>query len=150
MEALVKPVVSVSDATVDRYLAAILMLSRRTPSVRSVDMAAFLGCSKACVSVTIKQMQREALLIRDGRGPLALSEAGKRRAIPYLERFEYFYGLLVGLGVDRECAKNEGFAMATAVSARSFEILRARLDNDLTKVRSNLPPNGKEGGKCDT
>ena len=133
MESSAKPVVSVSDATVDRYLAAILLLSRRAPSVRSVDVAAFLGCSKACVSVVLKQMQTEVLVIRNGRGPVALSEAGKRRAIPYLERFEYFYGMLTGLGVDRESAKNEGFAMATALSTHSFEILKMRLRNDLTR-----------------
>ena len=57
MEPLVKPVVSMSDATIDRYLAAILLLSRRAPVVRSVDVAAFLGCSKACVSVALKHMQ---------------------------------------------------------------------------------------------
>ena len=129
MESSAKPVVSVSDATVDRYLAAILLLSRRAPSVRSVDVAAFLGCSKACVSVVLKQMQREALVTRDGRGPLALSEAGKRRAIPYLERFEYFNSLLTDLGVDCESAKQESFGMVAALSARSFEILKAKLEN---------------------
>jgi DtxR family manganese transport transcriptional regulator len=133
MESSAKPVVSVSDATVDRYLAAILLLSRRAPSVRSVDVAAFLGCSKACVSVALKQMLHEALVIRKGRGPVALSEAGKRRAIPYLERFEYFYGILAGLGVDCESAKNEGFAMATALSTHSFDILKMRLGNGLTR-----------------
>ena len=133
MEPLAKPVVSISDATIDRYLAAILLLSRRAPVVRSVNVATYLGCSKACVSVALKHMQYEALVIREGRGPLALYEAGKRRAVPYLERFEYFYGMLAGLGVERESAKSEGFAIATALSTHSFEILKMRLGNDLAR-----------------
>ena len=127
MEQSSKPVVVVSPATLDRYLATILALSRRAPVVRSVDVAESIGCSKACVSVAVKQMIRDALIVRDGRGPLVLSEAGKCRAAPYLERYEYFYSLLTKAGVDNDSAKEEADAIAAALCTRSFESLRKHL-----------------------
>ena len=65
MEPFTKPAIVVAPATMDRYLSAILALSRRAPVVRSVDVAAYIGCSKACVSVAVKQMIRDALIVRD-------------------------------------------------------------------------------------
>ena len=50
------------EATLDRYLAAILALSDRLPLVRSVDVAGLLGCSKACVSMARKQLRQQALV----------------------------------------------------------------------------------------
>lgn len=123
-EAFAGPIVHISDATMDRYLATILALSRRTSAVKSVDVAALLGCSKACVSMALKQMLRQELVKREGRGPLVLSEAGRRRAVPYLERFEYFYSLLTKAGVDDDSAKAEADAIAAALSAQSFDRLR--------------------------
>ena len=128
MEQFTKPAVIVGSATMDRYLATILALSRRAPVVRSVDVAAYIGCSKACVSVAVKQMIRDALVVREGRGPLALSEAGRRRAVPYLERYEYFYSLLTQAGVDDGSAKEEADAIAAALSTRSFRMLIERLN----------------------
>ena len=128
MEQFTKPAIVVGPATMDRYLATILALSRRAPVVRSVDVAAYIGCSKACVSVAVKQMIRDALIVRDGRGPLVLSEAGVLRAAPYLERYEYFYSLLKNAGVDDNSAKDEADAIAAALSTRSFENLRKHLN----------------------
>ena len=128
MEQSSKPVVVVSPATLDRYLATILALSRRAPVVRSVDVAEYIGCSKACVSVAVKQMIRDALIVRDGRGPLVLSEAGKHRAAPYLERFDYFFSLLNAAGVDGDSAKEEADALAAALSTRSFKMLKKHLN----------------------
>ena len=128
MEPYTKPAIVVGPATMDRYLSAILALSRRAPIVRSVDVAAYIGCSKACVSVAVKQMIRDALIVRDGRGPLVLSEAGVHRAAPSLERYEYFYSLLIKAGVDDGSAKEEADAIAAALSTRSFENLRKHLN----------------------
>ena len=46
MEQFTKPTIVVGPATMDRYLSAILALSRRAPVVRSVDVAAYVGCCK--------------------------------------------------------------------------------------------------------
>ena len=90
----------ISGATLDRYLAAILGLRRRLAIVRSVDVASYLGYSKACVCVAVKQMIQEELVLVERHGALVLSPEGERRARAHLERCDYFRGLLLESGVE--------------------------------------------------
>lgn len=113
----------ISDATLDRYLGAILALRWDIPIVRSVDVAAALGCSKACVSMVLKQMTREGLVRVERHGALVLSEDGERRARRQRDCWDYFRRLLVRSGVPDADAGREADALARAVSEASFEAL---------------------------
>ncbi len=117
----------ISGATLDRYLAAILGLRRRLAIVRSVDVASYLGYSKACVCVTVKQMIQEELVLVERHGALVLSPEGERRARAHLERCDYFRGLLLESGVEAEAARQEADAITRALSGNSFEALRSYL-----------------------
>ena len=63
MEKKERPQRVISGATLDRYLGAIVVLGRRLAIVRSVDVAGYLGYSKACVCVAVKQMIQEGLVL---------------------------------------------------------------------------------------
>ena len=117
----------ISGATLDRYLAAILGLRRRLAIVRSVDVASYLGYSKACVCVAVKQMIQEELVLVERHGALVLSPEGERRARAHLERCDYFRGLLLESGVEAEAARQEADAITRALSGNSFEALRKYL-----------------------
>ncbi len=117
----------ISEATLDRYLAAILVLRRRVAIVRSVDVAGYLGYSKACVCVAVKQMLQEGLVLMERHGALVLSDAGERRARAHAERLDFFHGLLTKSGVEDEAARIEADAITRALSGRSFEALRRYL-----------------------
>ena len=117
----------ISGATLDRYLAAILGLRRRLAIVRSVDVASYLGYSKACVCVAVKQMIQEELVLVERHGALVLSPEGERRARAHLERCDYFRGLLLESGVEAEAARQEADAITRALSGNSFETLRSYL-----------------------
>ena len=119
----------ISDATLDRYLAAILVLRRRVAIVRSVDVAGYLGYSKACVCVAVKQMIQEALVLVERHGALVLSETGERRARAHMERLDFIRALLLESGVEDEAARSEADAITRALSGRSFEALRAYLSS---------------------
>ena len=117
----------ISGATLDRYLAAILGLRRRLAIVRSVDVASYLGYSKACVCVAVKQMIQEELVLVERHGALVLSPEGERRARAHLERCDYFRGLLLESGEEAEAARQEAAAITRALSGNSFEALRSYL-----------------------
>ena len=117
----------ISGATLDCYLAAILGLRRRLAIVRSVDVASYLGYSKACVCVAVKQMIQEELVLVERHGALVLSPEGERRARAHLERCDYFRGLLLESGVEAEAARQEADAITRALSGNSFEALRSYL-----------------------
>ncbi len=117
----------ISGATLDRYLAAILGLRRQLAIVRSVDVASYLGYSKACVCVAVNQMIQEELVLVERHGALVLSPEGERRARAHLERCDYFRWLLLESGVEAEAARQEADAITRALSGNSFEALRSYL-----------------------
>lgn len=119
----------ISDATLDRYLGAIMALRRRVAIVRSVDVAGYLGYSKACVCVAVKQMIQEGLVLVERHGALVLSEEGERRARAHTERLSFFQSLLISSGVGAEDARQEADAITRAMSRASFEALRAYLNS---------------------
>jgi len=127
MEKSKKPQRVISSATLDRYLGAIIVLRRRVAIVRSVDMAGYLGYSKACVCVAVKQMIQEGLVLVERHGSLLLSDAGERRALAYLERCEFFHALLLKSGTEDKAARQEADAITRAMSSASFDALRRYL-----------------------
>lgn len=117
----------ISAATLDRYLAAILVLGNQVAIVRSVDVANYLGYSKACVCMAVKQMIQEGLVLVERHGALVLSETGSVRAHAQLERYLFIQGLLVRAGVAAEAARQEADAVTRALSGTSFEALKRYL-----------------------
>ena len=117
----------ISDATLDRYLSAILLLRQRLPIVRSVDVANHLGYSKACVSMAVKQMTREALVSVGSHGALTLTDAGERRGLEHRQRCDYFHSLLLRSGVEDDAATADASAITRAVSGESYKALRRYL-----------------------
>ena len=118
---------AISDATLDRYLSAILMLRQRIPIVRSVDVANHLGNSKACVSMALKQMIVQQLVQVGPHGALLLTDSGERRATGHRDRCDYFKRLLLLSGVGEQVALAEAAAITRAISRPSFEALQGYL-----------------------
>ncbi len=127
MERKAKTPRSISDATLDRYLGAILTLRQRIPIVRSVDVANHLGNSKACVSMALKQMIVQELVQVGPHGALLLTDSGERRATGHRDSCDYFKRLLVLSGVTEQEAHAEAAAITRAISRPSFEALQGYL-----------------------
>ena len=102
---------------------------RRLAIVRSVDVAGYLGYSKACVCVAVKQMIQEGLVLVERHGSLMLTEESSRRAQAHLERCDFFRTLLLESGVEAEAARQEADAITRAMSGASFEALRRYLSD---------------------
>ena len=127
MEKKAKASRAISDATLDRYLSAILMLRQRIPIVRSVDVANHLGNSKACVSMALKQMIVQQLVQVGPHSALLLTDSGERRATGHRDRCDYFKRLLLLSGVGEQVALAEAAAITRAISRPSFEALQEYL-----------------------
>lgn len=110
------------------YLKAIFLLHRRTGYVRSVDLAEYLGYSKASVSHAVALLEEGGYLTRERSGNLVLTEAGSRIAELTYEKHCFFKEQLVAAGVDRELAEQEACRMEHTVSRESFEKLKRNID----------------------
>ena len=62
----------------ENYLETILMLSEKQPYVRSIDIATELGFSKPSVSVAMKNLRVNNLILVNDEGPMKAAGSRKR------------------------------------------------------------------------
>lgn len=109
---------------VENYLETILILSRQQPDVHAIDICSYLGYSRPTVSIILKKMKDEELVIVDGDNHITLTEAGRAVAERIYERHNVISELLMMLGVDKETALADACKIEHDVSAESFEALK--------------------------
>ena len=105
------------------YLEAIVMLGgTSTLPVRSVDIAAKLGVSKASVSKAVASLKDSGMLNQPFYGDITLTEEGYEYGQAVLERHTMLTKFLVeAIGLDQEDAEEEACQMEHAISDESFE-----------------------------
>ena len=108
------------------YLKAILVLQKKNKFVHSVDVARYLGFSKASVSHAVSLLTNEGFLFVDEEHTLHLTEKGQEIADKTYERHCFFTEQLVKLGVDRQTAMEDACRMEHAISDVSFNKLKEK------------------------
>lgn len=84
----------------ENYLETILVLSKRNPVVRSVDIAEELGFKKSSVSVAMKNLREKNNITVTKEGYIYLTDSGREIAEMIYERHELLTDWLTRLGVD--------------------------------------------------
>ena len=97
----------------ENYLEAILMLSKKLPVVRSVDIANELGFKKSSVSIAMKKLRF-----------IYLTDSGKEIANMIYERHEFISKWLIELGVPEEIATDDACQMEHVISRESFNAIK--------------------------
>ena len=111
------------------YLETILLLSRKLPVVRSVDIATELGYKKSSVSVAMKNLRQKKHIRVTEQGYIYLTETGKEIADSVYERHEWFTKWLISLGVDEAIASEDACKMEHIISKESFEAIKKAIPN---------------------
>ena len=117
------------NASGEEYLKWILRVQKEIGPVRSIDLAVYMGFSRASVSNAIKKLISKGLLNKDQSGYLSFTDKGLKIAESFNERHEFFANFLKSAGIDDETALAEGCAMEHAVSETSFKKLKAKYGN---------------------
>ena len=106
------------------YLEAILVLRQQKGTVRSIDVAQYLGYSKpsVCRAVSILKSNGYLTMERDGR--LELTPQGEANAQRVYERHRFLSQWLVKLGVSPEVAAADACRIEHDLSAETFECLK--------------------------
>ncbi len=116
-----------SNESAENYLETILILSRKLPVVRSVDIAAELDFKKSSVSVAMKNLRTQGHITVTDAGFIYLTESGKAIAEMIYERHEFLTDFLVSLGVSKEVAAEDACRMEHVISAESFAALKKHI-----------------------
>lgn len=109
------------------YLETILVLSRRLPAVRSIDIVEHMGYSKPSVSRAVSLLKQGGYLIVEDTGNLLLTEDGRAIGEKIFARHKLLTELLVRLGVDPVIAAEDACRMEHAISDTTFEALSKHL-----------------------
>ncbi|MBP3611167.1 MAG: metal-dependent transcriptional regulator [Lachnospiraceae bacterium] len=108
----------------ENYLETILILSKRLPVVRSVDIANELGFKKSSVSIAMKHLREDHHITVSDAGFITLTESGRAIAEMIFERHELISDWLIRMGVSKETALEDACKMEHVISAESFEAIK--------------------------
>ena len=108
----------------ENYLETILMLSKKLPVVRSVDIANELDFKKSSVSIAMKNLREGGKITVTLAGYIYLTDSGREIAEMIYERHEWLRNWLISLGVDSSIAAEDACKMEHVISKESFEALK--------------------------
>ncbi|MDO4261495.1 MAG: metal-dependent transcriptional regulator [Eubacteriales bacterium] len=113
------------------YLEAILVLSQKNGSVRSVDVANYMNFSKPSVSHAMKELRRKGYLEVAENGCLELTQEGQSLAERVYERHRFFVNQLLDAGVSQEVAERDACEIEHIISEESFQKLKKNYEKSI-------------------
>lgn len=117
----------------ENYLETILMLSKKLPVVRAVDIANELGYKKSSVSIAMKHLRENKHITVNESGFITLTESGRAVAEMVFERHEILTKILTSIGVPEDIASEDACKIEHVISPESFEAIKNSLARHKTE-----------------
>ena len=127
----------------ENYLETILMLSEKQPYVRSIDIATELGFSKPSVSVAMKNLRVNNLILVNDEGHITLTDEGRRIAETIYERHTALSKWLMDLGVSEKTALEDACRIEHDISAESFAAIKEHIKKYYDAFKTCNDPRNK-------
>lgn len=128
-----------SNESAENYLETILILSKKKPVVRSVDIADELGFKKSSVSVAMKNLRENGYICVNENNEITLTESGRKIAETIYERHTLLSNWLVALGVDPKTAAEDACRMEHVISSESFAAIKQHVqDNNEIPAKAEM------------
>ena len=108
----------------EMYLETIYILAQKSPYVRSIDVAEYMGFSKPSVSRGMGLLKQGGYLTADENGYLTLTELGAQTAEKIYERHCVIAEILMSLGVGQETAFQDACKIEHDLSDETFDAIR--------------------------
>lgn len=112
----------------EMYLETIYQLSQTSASVRSIDVAEYMGYSKPSISRAVGLLKQGGYLTVDEDGSLILTESGLAVAMKIYERHTVLTKLLVAMGVDENIAAEDACKVEHVISEETFAAIKKYLE----------------------
>lgn len=113
-----------TNESAENYLETILILSKRLPVVRSVDIASEMNFKKSSISVAMKNLRERGYIKVNESGFITLTEQGREIADMIYERHTFLSGWLTSLGVNEKTAAEDACRMEHVISRESFAAIK--------------------------
>lgn len=113
-----------NNESAENYLETILILAKKLPVVRSVDIANELGFKKSSVSIAMKNLREKNHITVTDAGFIYLTDSGREIAEMIYERHEFLSSWLMELGVDEAIASEDACKIEHVISTESFQAIK--------------------------
>ncbi len=108
----------------EMYLETVYILTKKSDSVRSIDICEYMGYSKPSVSRAIGLLKNGGYVTVDGKGYITLTEEGTAVALKMFERHTMLTDFLIKLGVDKDIASEDACKIEHHISEESFNAIK--------------------------
>ena len=108
----------------EMYLESIFVLTKKSSTVRSIDVCEYMGYSKPSVSRAVGLLKNGGFITVDEDGYIKLTAAGVEVAEKMYERHTLLSAFLMKLGVDEETATEDACKIEHDLSDKSFEAIK--------------------------
>ncbi|MDE6833120.1 MAG: metal-dependent transcriptional regulator [Ruminococcus sp.] len=110
---------------VENYLETILILSQKQPNVHAIDICSYLGYSRPTISIILKKMKEDGLVLVDDDNHITLTEKGREVAESIYDRHKVLSELFIMLGVSHDNAVEDACKIEHDLSEETFQLLKA-------------------------
>ncbi len=117
----------VVNESAENYLETILILSKKLPVVRSVDIANELNYKKPSVSIAMRNLREKNHITVTDSGFIYLTDEGRAIAEMIYERHEFLTSFLMSLGVPEKIAAEDACKIEHVISKESFEAMKQHI-----------------------
>lgn len=112
------------------YLETILILSKRLPVVRSVDIANEIGYKKSSVSIAMRNLEYTNRIVFSNEGYITLTDEGMEIAQGILEKHEFFLNWFMGMSIPERTAREDACKIEHSLSEDTFEAIKEYVKNN--------------------
>lgn len=117
----------------EMYLETIYVLSKKGGSVRSLDVAEYMGFSKPSVSRAVGLLKSGDYITMDKDGSLSLTESGFEVAHKIYERHTLLTDFLTRIGVSAQTAANDACRIEHDISDETFLAIKRHVAENSKK-----------------
>ena len=114
----------------EMYLESIYVLSKKSASVRSVDVSEYMGFSKPSVSRAIGLLRQNGYVTVEPNGNLLLTDSGIKLAKRIYDRHTTLTEMFIRLGVDEKTAAEDACRVEHYISDATFRAVKNHLKSN--------------------
>ena len=108
----------------ENYLEVILILSKKKPVVRAVDIANELGFKKPSISIAMKNLREMNYITVTSEGYIYLTDTGMDIAKGIYERHQVITDTLIKIGVPAATAEEDACRVEHVISEDAFQAIK--------------------------
>ena len=113
------------------YLETILILSKKSNSVRSIDISEYMSFSKPSVSRAVNLLKDGGYILISKEGYITLTDLGREIAEKIYERHTILTKCLIALGVSKETAAEDACKIEHDISDETFSAIKRHVIKNL-------------------